>query len=105
MTNPVALVSKKGLMIFCNEAYEQMVEQRLGQPANVSVFKLEEENSNIKMRQMIEQVTGPSKTSGACKAEVKLIKANHRQKPSPVLGLTLNSKQGIESLKSQDPLS
>ena len=77
MTNPVALVSKKGLLIFCNGAYEQMVEQRLGQPSTVSVFKLEEESS-AKMRHMIEQATGPCKSSTASKAEIKLVKATQK---------------------------
>lgn len=78
MTNPLALVSKKGLMIFCNSAYEQMVEQRLGLPAHVSIFKLEEEGNNAKMRQIIEQATGPSKTYQSSKSEIKLAKATSK---------------------------
>jgi len=100
MTNPVALVSKKGLLIFCNGAYEQMVEQRLGLPSQVSVFKLEEEGSNAKMRQMIEQATGPIKNYQPSKSEIKLVKAKSKQKPSPVLGMTLNSKNGLEYIQS-----
>ena len=110
MTNPVALVSKKGQLLFYNGTYENMVEQRLGVSTGVpmSVLKLvnEEEPSGVKFRQLIESATGPQAKIGVVsKAEVRLVKSTHKQRPSPILGMTLNSKIGGESQVSQDPLS
>ena len=67
MPNPVALVSKKGQILFCNNQFEVMLKSRLG--SNVmpsSIFKLvgEDQGSSAKLKTLIDEALKNTKEGG-----------------------------------------
>jgi hypothetical protein len=67
MPTPVALVSKKGQILFCNNQFELMLINRLGNKAMPnSIFKIigEDEGSSAKLKTLIDEALKNTKNGG-----------------------------------------
>ncbi len=67
MPSPVALVSKKGQILFCNNQFEVLLKNRLGSKGMPpSIFKLigDDDGCIMKLKGLIEDVLKKSKEGG-----------------------------------------